>query len=142
MVLAPRVIPATDDAEVRALAQAVQARLVAIAEAAGPAKGVDVRPMPERACPQGGCKAPSLGAVVAHDGGGCVVTALVSAAGVSGVTQFPWAGEVSLDKSRAIAFRDTPETRITVRDFVPCGEAAAALPAGEASIAAALKALL
>jgi hypothetical protein len=134
VVLWPRVVPA--DASLQPQAADVQARLQAIAAQASPL--VDLRPAPERACPMKGCRSATLGAVLAHDEGGCVVVALVGPPGVAPVTLVPWAGEVELAAPTA-PFRGQPESLLTIRDFATCADLGAALEARQAAIAEALR---
>src|SRR5690606_23761451 len=75
VVFWPRVIPRTDDAAIRGHAAKLQERLVAIAKKKYKSK-IDVRPEPERVCPQRGCDAATLGVLLTHRDGGCTATAL------------------------------------------------------------------
>ena len=76
-VLWPRVVPQTDDAQILQLADALQGRLDAMAQASVDPKRVVVRPAPERVCPRSGCRSVSLGAVLGHQDGGCFAVGLV-----------------------------------------------------------------
>lgn len=121
VVLWPRIVPASDDAEIHELAVQVQRRLAEIAAKAMPGAEIDVRPEPERVCPQGGCRGVAVGAVVAHQGGGCVSVATVSEGGESAARLVPWGGQVRLKKEES-PFREPPESLVQVTDFAPCGE--------------------
>ncbi len=141
IVLWPRVVPATEDAEVLALASQLQARLEEMARQVRPEQ-TEARPRPQWACPrQGGCKATSLSAVLAHHEGGCAVVALVGPPGESPVKLVPWAADVQLKRSSAV-FRSPPESLLIVQDFVPCGALSAALDQPEESVTAAIRAAL
>lgn len=136
VVFWPRVIPKTDDAEIRGYAKQLQQRLVAIAGSKFKDK-IDMRPEPERVCPQKGCKAKTLGVLLLHRGGGCTAIALVGQPGKSPTKLVPWAGVVTLKKDE-VPFRDYPESEVTIRDAVPCGELMSKLAENEKDIAAAL----
>lgn len=115
----------------------VQAALASIAE--GVAEQVDVRPFPERACPRGkGCRAASIGAVVAATEGGCAVVAVVSAPGTASASLVPWVGQLTL-KETSVPFREPPESRVSVLDFGSCSEFDVALNAGRESVIAQLR---
>jgi hypothetical protein len=118
IVFWPRVIPKTDDAEIRGHARELQKRLVDIAGKKFKGK-IDIRPEPERVCPQQGCKAATLGVLLTHGGGGCTATALVAKPGKSPTRLIPWAGVMTLKKDQ-VAFREYPETQLSIRDAVPC----------------------
>ncbi len=135
VVFWPRVIPKTDDAEIRSLAKTLQQRLVAVASKRF--DKIDMRPEPERVCPQSGCDGATLGVLLAHGGGGCTAVALVAEAGQSPSKLVPWAGLVRL-KREEVGFRDYPESALTIKDAVPCDDLAKALAAKEADILAAL----
>lgn len=138
VVLWPRVIPRSDGAVARAAAFVVQEeakRLVAEIAAARP---VDVRPEPERVCPQAGCKGVAVGAVVVHQREACVVVATVSLPGRSEQILVPWAGAVDLKQER-VPFREPPESALTIRDFASCRELKAPMAEREEAVRAALK---
>ena len=134
IVLWPRIIPATQDPAVLLTARSVQARLAALARDRYPSRAIDVRPEPQRACPQAGCKATSLSAVIIHNHGSCVVVGLVAPPGRSPTTMIPWAGAVDL-KQPTVPFRDYPESSLVIRDFLPCADLAAPLAAQQEPIA-------
>jgi len=122
VVLWPRVVPDTHEPSVIALAQDLQNRLAAMAARTLSDKRLNVRPQPERVCPLKGCRAVSISVMLGHQDGGCVAVAMISEPDVEAATLLvPWAGEVEL-RTRSIPFREPPENRLTVREFVPCEE--------------------
>lgn len=114
VVLWPRIIGEGDDA-----AALIQQRLREIAERVLPGHPVDVRPAPERVCPQSGCRGISLGALLIATAEGCASVALVSPPGQSAAKLVPWSGFVTLQSSE-VPFREPPESHVHVGDFVPC----------------------
>lgn len=141
VVLWPRILPKSEDPKVLELATRVQARLERIAGKAS--SNVDRRPSPERVCPKGeGCRAASLGAVLATKGGGCAVVALIGPPGVKPVQLVPLSGTVKLDAETS-PFREPPENLVVVQEFVPCDKLLADLDSnvtleGEENVAKAL----
>lgn len=136
VVFWPRVIPKTDDAKTHALAKTLQDELVKLAEKKY-GDEIDVRPEPERVCPQSGCEAATLGVLLAHGGGGCTAVALVSKPGKSPARLVPWAGVVTL-KAEEVPFREYPESQVKIRDAVPCDQLLDALKKRAMDIEAAL----
>ncbi len=136
VVFWPRIIPKTDDANIQGYARALQQRLVAIANKKFKGK-IDVRPAPERVCPQQGCKAATLGVLFTHRGGGCTAVALFSRPGRSPIRLIPWAGVVTLKKDQ-VPFRAYPETQLSIQDAVPCADFVEALAQKQADVEAAL----
>ena len=132
----PRVIPKTDDATITGYAKQLQQRLVAIASKKYEGK-IDMRPSPERVCPQTGCKASTLGVLLTHRGGGCTAIALVSKPGKAPARLVPWAGVVELAKD-TVEFRAYPESQVTINDAVPCDKLLEALAAKNKDVEAAL----
>jgi len=126
VVLYPRVVPETEDPTVRAVASELQEQLSVVAQRTVDARRVDVRPQPERVCPQEGCRAASLGVMLAHQGGGCAVLVQVGPPGVNNQQLFPVAGELALRSSLA-TFRQPPERLATITEFAPCTEVLAGL---------------
>lgn len=139
VVLWPRIIPASTDPAIRLAASQLQARLRATVEQALPGAPIDVRPEPERVCPRQGCAAVAVGAVLTHAQGGCVAVVTVSRPGASSAGLVPWAGVVE-PKQPSVPFREPPESQLTIRDFVPCAELAAAAAARDAGVVEAVKA--
>lgn len=132
LVLWPRVIPATEDSEVRAAAAAMQARAIELANRASPLTPREVRPSPERVCPrERGCKAVSLTVLVAHEGGGCAAVAVIGKPGMSDLRLVPLAGRVSLS-STSVPFRAPPESVLTTHELVPCRDLATSVDDGDA----------
>lgn len=121
VVLWPRVVPASEDPEIVALAADVQRWLAAQGERTG--RLLDVRPAPERACPRvtHGCRAPTMSAVLAHQDGGCALVGLLSGPGESSTELLAWVGRVQV-AAPTVPFREPPESVLRVADFVPCGE--------------------
>lgn len=120
VVLWPRVLPATTDPALLVEARRLQARLAELAASAAPSAPRDVRPEPERVCPRQGCTAVALGAVLYHSDGGCIAVVTVAPPGPSASALVPWGGVVDL-KAPSSAFREPPESQLSIRDMVPCG---------------------
>ena len=144
VVLWPRIVlprsAAGPDAETRAIAARVQARLADVAKRVLGGKGVDVRPEPERVCPKQGCAAMSLGILLAQAGGGCSVFALVSSKGTSPARIVPWSpGTVTLSAS-SVPFREPAEKHVKVQDYAPCSKLPDDLATKDADIEAAIRA--
>lgn len=144
VVLAPRIvpIPETPQPQLDSLAQELQLQLAAAAErVVGDPRLVDVRPFPQRVCPQVGCRAVAVGVMLGHQDGGCVAVGIVGPPGDANRTLVPWAGSLRLPNDQ-IPFRQQPEQRAVISEFVPCGQLPAALDSGplEAAIQAALAA--
>jgi hypothetical protein len=138
VVLYPRLVPATTDPAMAALAEQLQQRMAASASRAVGERPVDVRPAPERVCPQQGCKAASVGLFVGHSQGGCAVVAMVGSPGPANQQLLPLAGTVHL-QSAVTTFRQPPERLVTVTEFLPCDQVVGALEltAVESAIASA-----
>lgn len=126
VVLWPRVVPETDDAEVAALAARLQTRLQAAAIASVPAAKIDVRPQPERVCPRSGCRAVSVGLMLGHQDGGCAALAVVGPAGPEAQRLVPLAGKFQMSDA-SLLYRAAPEGKVVVSEFVPCAELEASL---------------
>ncbi len=135
VVLWPRVVPATTDPAITAVALTLQSRLAALATTVAPTAPLDVRPAPERVCPRQGCQGVALGAVLYHQQGACVAAVTVSAPGPSPARLAPWGGLLEL-KAAEVPFREPPESQLAVRDFVPCHQLLAATAAGEPGVLA------
>jgi len=138
VVLWPRIIPADEADGTRDLASTVQGRLRDLANRVYPSGDVDVRPEPERVCSRAGCSGASLGALILRRGEGCAVVGLVSRPGASPARLVQWAGDVIL-RANEVAFRDPPESQVSVRDFMRCENLAESLAEAEADIEAALR---
>jgi hypothetical protein len=119
VVLWPRVVPATESPEIRRAAAGVQAVLSQLVADGLPGREVDVRPEPERVCPQAGCKAVAVGALLVHTEQACAVVGVLSPPGRSPATLVPWAGKVTT-KQPTIPFREYPESYVTILDFQRC----------------------
>jgi hypothetical protein len=120
VVLWPRVMPLTLDAEVLAAAAAMQGRMDQTAQRASPLARRELRPDPERVCPKArGCRAASLTVLIGHEAGGCVAVAVIGRPGLEPLELVPLAGSVDLSAT-TVPFRAPPESVVTVREFVPC----------------------
>ena len=139
MVLWPRVIPRSNSKTAQAAAWVVQQDMKRIASEVLPGRPIDVRPEPERVCPQAGCKGVVLGAVVVHNGDACIAVATISGPGRSAQTLVPWAGQVDL-KQLTVPFREPPESFLTIRDFAKCSMLTNPLAEGEQPVRSALAA--
>lgn len=145
VVLWPRLVPRTEEADLKEIASLAESRLGVLASELG--VEVEKRPEPERACPRpAGCRAVALSAVVTKKQSGCAIVATVAKPGASPTTLVPWVGKVELARP-TVPFREPPESEITVTEFASCEELRAALtsnaaPADEAAIRAAIQAAL
>ena len=126
VVLAPRIVPSTPDRTVDGQAADLQRRVAEAAIAAYGAPYVDIRPSPERVCPTAGCRSVSIGIMVGHQGGGCVALAIVGPPGAVDQTLVPLAGRFEM-AGDVLPFRAAPESKVIVREFVPCAELGQAL---------------
>jgi hypothetical protein len=140
VVLWPRIIPKSETPRTRALAGSVQEKLRVLVDRALPKRAVDVRPEPERVCPQAGCQAPALGVLLLRKENGCALVALVSEPGRNPTRLVPWVGEVTL-KSTQVAFREPPESLVTIKDFMPCDQVSAQWGKREEDVVSALRAV-
>lgn len=119
VLLWPRVIPRSEDPQTSQDATFVQGQLRAAIARALPNVPVDVRPEPERVCPQKGCKGIAVGAVLLHKEQGCAVVATVSKPGQSEQRLIPMAGAMAL-ATTSVPFREPPESFVTIHDFDRC----------------------
>lgn len=140
VVLWPRVVPKERTTELRPQATALQGRLVAFIRAAFPGREVEVRPEPERVCPWDGCAAPAVGVLIVTSESGCAAVVQVSRAGRSPARQMVWAGVLST--ALEVPFREPPESRAMVRDFVPCAELTETTKEREGSVQMAIEQVL
>jgi hypothetical protein len=139
VVLWPRIIPAGQAGVSRELAGAIQNHLRNLVSQALPGRAIDVRPEPERVCPQAGCLGPSVGVLFLRDENGCAVLALVSAPGQSSTQMVPWVGLVDA-RPENVPFRQPPESYVTVKDFsAPCSSVLGLLVDKDAEIIAAIR---
>lgn len=139
VVLYPRIVPGTREAELAPVAIGVQQRLADLVTRALPGRKLDIRPAPERACPQAGCVVPAVGAVLASIQTGCSVVVTLAPEGRSDTQLRPWAGEVEL-RPGTVPFREPPESFVNVKDMAVCADLATAGAARDADIIAALRA--
>jgi hypothetical protein len=141
VVMWPRLIP-KDDPELREMAQKLQKKLATLAHDTFPDAQVDIRPEPERVCPQSGCDAITVGLVLSKKESACTAAVLVSKRGPSPTGIVPWVGGV---KTKAEPpFREPPESYITVTEWGSCAKVEDALIGGkpigdDAPVVAALK---
>lgn len=119
LVLYPRVVPATDDAAIHALARRAQDRLGRIAASLPSAPVVSQRPFPERTCPAQGCRGLSVGLLLAHEAGGCAGVVLVTPRGPSAARLVPWVGRTR-PVVLASPWRVAPESEVIIEEFVLC----------------------
>jgi len=119
VVLYPRIIPSSIADENSALAGQIQQHVRASVERALPGKPIDVRPKPERVCPQDGCVGMPINVLFNRNGNSCMVVALIGTPGSSPVKLMPWAGAVEF-KSDTVPHRDPPENQVVIKDYVPC----------------------
>jgi hypothetical protein len=142
IVLWPRVWPRKDEdpASVE-IATRVQKRLEALSRRAAGSRSIEVRPSPERSCPQDGCEATSVSAVIVTRGKGCAVAALVGGPGKSPSRFVPWAGAVTFT-SETVPFREPPEEQVKVSDYASCEKLLEGTEAQDAAIAKAITGLL
>ncbi len=119
VVLWPRLVPQTDEREMRLLAQQLQERVTQQAVAGRGSAMVDTRPEPERVCPRGGCKATSVSVVIGHQAGGCAIAAVVGPPGEVPGALIPLVGTMDVPDP-SLPFRVPPEERMMIREFVPC----------------------
>lgn len=141
VVMWPRVIPATEDPAILAIAQQLQDRTAAIASSAFPDLKQNVRPAPQRVCPQAGCKAVSFGSVLMHNGTGCAVGAWMASPGRSPARPVPWSPGVTA-KVPTLPFREPVEGAFTITDFQRCDRVLEGLTLGDAQVTAELKAFV
>lgn len=121
VLLWPRIIPATNEPNTQQDATFLQSELRGAIGRALPGKPIDMRPAPERVCPRSGCKGVAVGAVLLHRENGCAVIATVSKPGQSEQRLVTLSGALVLTSS-IIAFREPPESYVTVHDFDRCVE--------------------
>jgi hypothetical protein len=133
IVFWPRIIPRSETINTRALAKKIQTRLKTLVEKALPGRPLDVRPEPERVCPQAGCQAMTVGVLLARKGKGCIAVALLSRPGQALTRLVPWVGKVKL-KQEWVPFRKPPETFLTINDFAACDQVMTQLSANEEQI--------
>ncbi len=132
VVLWPRVVTSAGASAVYEASE-VQAALRSIAERVFEGAPVDVRPDPQRTCPQSGCLGVAVGAVVLKSSSACAVVAMVSRPGPVEAHLVSWAGEVEL-RNHNVPFREPPESHIRVVDFLPCADLATSLAANEPAV--------
>ncbi|HFE45676.1 MAG TPA: hypothetical protein ENJ18_09320 [Nannocystis exedens] len=138
LIFWPRIIPRDIVDQNHELAAALQRHTRTVVQRNLPGTSLDIRPEPERVCPQNGCKAPSIGILLSREKQGCLVLALIAKPGESPTKIVPWAGEVRL-KADSVAFREYPEMQITVADYVPCTSLLSKMDENEAIVMRALK---
>ncbi|MBW2460928.1 MAG: hypothetical protein JRH11_04730 [Deltaproteobacteria bacterium] len=132
VVLWPRVVTSAGASAVFEASE-VQAALRSIAERVFEGAPIDVRPDPQRTCPQSGCAGVAIGAVVLKSSSACAVVATVSRPGPTDAHLVAWVAEVEL-QNHHVPFREPPESHIRVVDFLPCAELATSLAANEPAV--------
>src|SRR5687768_4346549 len=110
-----------------------QAALRAVVERIAARRPLDVRPEPERTCPQAGCRGWTVSPILLHSGAGCAVVVAVSAPGRSPSRLIHWAGRVQIRRDE-VAFREPPEGALQVDDFTGCADLATELEASAPEI--------
>ncbi len=135
VVMWPRIVqsrsgPPKPDDETRAVAGRLQQRIAELVRKSAGGKTVELRPEPERVCPRSGCKAISVGVLLARAGKGCAAAALISGPGTAPARIVPWIGSITLNRT-SVPFREPPESAVDVKDYLPCGGVAAAAGADE-----------
>ena len=135
VVMWPRIVlsrsgPSKPDDETRAIAGRLQARLAELARKAAGGKSIELRPEPERVCPRSGCKAVSVGVLLARAGKGCAAAALISGPGTAPARVVPWIGGIKAHRT-SVPFREPPESAIDVQDYASCSGVASAAGADD-----------
>jgi hypothetical protein len=133
IVMWPRIVGDVVPADTPALARALQEELEDLVRRTLPGRSIDVRPEPERVCPQAGCEATVVGILLAREEWGCAAVALISAPGRSAMRLVPWYGYVELE-SPQVAFREPPEDAVVIRDFGYCDEILGRLHEGDPAV--------
>jgi hypothetical protein len=139
VVFWPRVIPRSSDAETKDLASRLQQKAAALVKQALPDAAVDVRPEPERVCPQNGCKAITVGILLTRSKDACAAFALVSGSGTSPARIVTWAGDAKIGQD-TVKFREPPENQVKITDFVRCSSLLDSLGQREGDVVKAIKA--
>jgi hypothetical protein len=139
IVLWPRMIPRGTEADGRDLASRAQQHAVALVQRAAPGKHIDRRPEPEQTCRRAGCDATAVGMMFSKQGAGCVVVAVITPPGPVETTLVPWAGKVSLKRSR-VPFRTPPEGEVKVLDYARCDRLLDEMRANDSAVEAAVRA--
>ena len=138
VVLWPRVIPSKYGTPIRMLSAQVQRHMAEMVGRVLPGRSVDVRPEPQRVCPQGGCDGVAFGVLLVHHGDGCAAVAFVGERGRSHRQLFQWAGNLRL-KATLVPFRNPPENYVTIADYAPCNGLVEAMALRQDSIIDALR---
>lgn len=119
VIMWPRMIP-KDDPQVHAMAGKLQDKLKALAHATFPDAEIDVRPEPERVCPQSGCDGLAIGAVITKRERGCAVIVVAGARGPQPLRMESWLGVIKMKAEPP--FREPPENYITIQEYGDCGK--------------------
>jgi hypothetical protein len=141
LVMWPRIVlsrsgPPKPDDETRAIAGRLQTRVAEIVRGNAAGKTVELRPEPERVCPRSGCKAMSVGILLARAGKGCAAAVLISGPGTAPARIVPWLGSVTANRA-SVPFREPPESAVDVKDYVSCASVANA-PGADADVTKAI----
>ena len=137
VLLYPRIIPSSIADENAPLAAQIQQHVKASIERALPGKPIDVRPKPERVCPQEGCDGMPINVLFNRNGNSCMVVALIGTPGANPVRLMPWAGTTEF-KSDSVPHRDPPENQVVIKDYVPCDAVIQAMTDNNSFIEAAI----
>jgi hypothetical protein len=139
VILWPRVIPSNIAAQNAGTASSLQQHMQQIVARALPGRPVELRPSPERVCPRGGCKAPSISVLFTRNQNACVAIALISGPGETPAKMIPWAGTIVFKGGDSAPFRQPPENQITIKDYVPCDTLLTEMGKADAQVEAALR---
>jgi hypothetical protein len=135
VVLWPRIVlsrsgSSKPDDGTRAIAGRLQTRVAELVRRSAGGKTVELRPEPERVCPRSGCKAVSVGVLLARAGKGCAAAALISGPGPVPARVVPWLGSIRANQT-SVPFRQPPEGAVDVKDYLPCADVASAAGADD-----------
>ena len=137
VLLYPRIIPSSLAEENSPLASQIQQHVKTSIERALPGRPIDVRPRPERVCPQDGCDGMPINVLFNRNGNSCIVVALIGTPGSNPIKLMPWAGAVEF-KSDTVPHRDPPENQVVIKDFVPCDAVIQAMTDNDSFVEAAI----
>ena len=140
VVLWPRVIPSATAARVSEQARSLQRTLRQIVARARPGVAIELRPEPQRACPQAGCLAIAVSLVLVHREDGCAAAVTVSPPGRVPGRLLAWSHGVQV-RSASVPFRSPPESQLSVRDYRRCDSIVSELSQNTEAIEAAIRAV-
>ncbi len=119
VVLWPRIVPEEAPPDLRAMAGRLQARLYAAAATVLGTRRVEIRPEPERTCPERGCRAVAASLVLGHRDSGCVLLLALGEPDGGPVRLRQIAGAVDIDRP-VLQFREPPERGFVITEFASC----------------------